>query len=84
MGYDTRVEADRSQIGGGSCPGEYLDTFVTSLAHPEKSAAEIEEALRHGEIPIIARIAKDRVLLDPRTLQEGDRARILDAFSQLR
>lgn len=84
MGYDTRVEADRSQIGGGSCPGEYLDTFVTSLAHPEKSAAEIEEALRHWEVPIIARIAKDRVLLDPRTLQEGDRARILNAFSQLR
>ncbi|MDY3118994.1 MAG: L-seryl-tRNA(Sec) selenium transferase [Peptoniphilus sp.] len=84
LGYDATVQPDHSQVGGGSCPGEYLNTYVTSLVHPEKSAAEIEEALRRWRIPIIARIARDRVLIDPRTLRAGDRNRLFDAFSALR
>lgn len=63
---------ETSQIGGGSVPGQTLATLTLAL-RPEKIAVmELEERLRLGEPPIIARICKDRLLLDVRTLEESD------------
>ena len=55
-----------SAIGGGSLPGQTLPTWL--LAVKPKSARKFNQRLRRFEIPIIARIENDQVLLDPRTV----------------
>jgi L-seryl-tRNA(Ser) seleniumtransferase len=59
-----------STVGGGSLPGETLQTRLVRVeaASPDQLLA----ALRHGRTVVIARIADDRVCLDPRTVAEGD------------
>lgn len=84
MGFSATVAPEKSQVGGGSCPGEALDTFVVAVESEKLSAAEMEAALRRYDTPIILRIAKDRILIDPRTLQTGDDEIISDGFKSLR
>lgn len=84
MGFSATVEPEKSQVGGGSCPGEDLDTFVVAVVSEKLSAREMEAALRRYDTPIILRIAKDRILIDPRTLQPGDDVIISDGFKSLR
>lgn len=59
----------RSTVGGGSLPEETLPTWLLALSveHPDAFTA----ALRESELPIIARIESDRVMLDPRTVLPG-------------
>ena len=40
----------------------------------------LSAALRHGEPSVFSRIADDALLLDPRTLLEGDLERLLNAL----
>ena len=84
MGFTATVEPDKSQVGGGSCPGESLNTFVVAVKSEKFSAAEMEASLRRNKTPIVLRIAKDRILIDPRTLQPGNDAIISDGFKSLR
>ncbi|MEW6717860.1 MAG: L-seryl-tRNA(Sec) selenium transferase [Chloroflexota bacterium] len=64
-----------STVGGGSLPGETLPTSLLALDvnHPDRFLSR----LRQVQPPIIARLADDRVLLDPRTvLDEQEEALI--------
>lgn len=60
------VVGSQSTVGGGSLPGETLPTwaFAPHVAQPNAAAA----ALRRHDPPVIARVADDRLLLDPRTV----------------
>ncbi len=62
------VTTDSSKIGGGAYPVQDFPTWVVSLQPQTMSAAEFESGLRACRPPIIARITKDRVILDMRTL----------------
>lgn len=55
-----------SMVGGGSLPEESQPTFL--LALDVKNPEQLVRKLRSLEIPIIARIEDDRVLMDPRTM----------------
>jgi L-seryl-tRNA(Ser) seleniumtransferase len=66
------VRRDRSQVGGGSLPLMELPTWVVSLRLEGWSAARIEKALRGETPPVIARISKEEILLDVRTVQEEE------------
>jgi L-seryl-tRNA(Ser) seleniumtransferase len=60
-----------SVIGGGSTPGQLLPTQLISIECLRCSANELEERLRagvSGDIPIIARVENDRLILDLRTV----------------
>ncbi len=62
-----------SAVGGGSLPGELLQTYLLSIKveKPEK----LMKQLRAQKSPIIARVQENRVLFDPRTIldhQEND------------
>ncbi len=61
-----------SLLGGGSAPEETLPTALLALRSPHLSARIIEERLRGGATPIIARIEGKRVLLDLRTVPEEE------------
>jgi L-seryl-tRNA(Ser) seleniumtransferase len=62
--------------GGGSLPGAELASWGLSITHPERSTAEVERALRSGEVAVIARIEDDRLLVDLRTVAPGDDERL--------
>lgn len=68
-----RVIAGESTVGGGSLPGATLPTAL--LAIDCDAPDTLTARLRRAEPPLIARIAAECVLLDPRTvLPEQDEA----------
>lgn len=68
-----------SQMGSGSLPAQNLTTTLVAL-RPEKIGAEsLAKQLRLHETPIFTRIQNDQVLIDPRTLLDGDDKIIIEA-----
>ena len=61
-----------STIGGGSAPGSALPTRLLQLRHQQLSAHAFEARLRSFNVPIIARIEQDVVVLDLRTVLPAD------------
>lgn len=67
-----KIEADYSQVGGGSMPTELLPSHVIKIVSEKFKPNEIEEAFRKNEVPIIGRISEGFYILDPRTIFEED------------
>ncbi len=82
-GLAAEVIDDASQPGSGSSPDVYLPSPVVRVTPAERSAEQLAAALRAGDPPVFTRIHEDRVLVDPRTLLEGDLERLLAAFRAL-
>lgn len=58
-----------STVGGGSVPGQSLQSFGVAIAPANgRSATDLLGALRAGEPCVIARIERDRVVLDLRSV----------------
>ena len=72
-----------SVIGGGSAPDVHPATTLISLSHEKMSAAVLEQNLRSSEPAVIARIDKDRVLIDLRTVLENDEAILSEILTNL-
>jgi L-seryl-tRNA(Ser) seleniumtransferase len=67
-----RTTSGFSQTGSGSLPTQNLATMLVAI-RPEKISAEsLARRLRQYNPPIFTRIQNDQVLIDPRTLREGD------------
>jgi L-seryl-tRNA(Ser) seleniumtransferase len=60
----------QSEVGGGSFPGAELPTTLVALSHPSPDI--LVTALRHSDVPIVARVADQHVLFDVRTLADGE------------
>lgn len=69
-GYTVELTEDFGQIGGGSVPTQMIPSVVIALKTTTMSLDQLEEALRKVSIPIIARISKERMLFDVRTIDE--------------
>lgn len=82
-GFVAQVEAGESVVGGGSTPGQSLPTKLVAVNHQGLSAADIEARLRRNTPPVIARIERDRLLIDLRTVFEEQEAEIARAFEGL-
>jgi L-seryl-tRNA(Ser) seleniumtransferase len=61
-----------ARVGGGALPLLELPGAAVALAPPGIGPQELAAALRAGDPPVIARIAEERVILDPRTLAEDE------------
>ena len=72
----------QSQVGGGALPLSTPDSYALVLTPQTGTLNELEKHLRSREIPIIARIEKERLLLDLRTLQEADRPVLLQGLKE--
>jgi L-seryl-tRNA(Ser) seleniumtransferase len=82
--FKVSIRPGYSVVGGGTSPGTRLPTHLVRLAHRTQTAATLLTALRESSPAVIARIAKDRVLLDLRTVApEHDSvvARILNTIA---
>lgn len=72
VGERASVTIDASRPGGGSLPRIELEGPVCAIDPRSAGADALAAALRHGEVPVIARISDQRVLLDPRTIDDAD------------
>ena len=75
-GWTTSVVPGASAIGGGSAPGVTVPTALVRLARDGWSADRLESWLRTLDPPVIARIQDDAVMLDLRTVDPSDDARL--------
>lgn len=80
--FQAEVIADFSQVGGGAWPTEKLSTWVCAIRPLQGNILELDHFLRMTGIPVLARIKKDWILFDPRTLLEGDREEIIALLNQ--
>jgi L-seryl-tRNA(Ser) seleniumtransferase len=75
------VRESESPIGGGSTPDQTLPTWVVELSVPNPN--DFEKKLRSGEPPVIARIEKDKVILDLRTIADNEVADLTGLVAKL-
>ncbi len=78
-----RLEEGNSMVGGGALPLLAMPSCLLSLSPGALSAHTMEERLRAFDPPIIARVEKDRVLLDVRTIQEHELRAVAQAVRAL-
>ncbi len=76
------IREDRSQVGGGAYPLQELPTEVISIRAKTLSPNQLEERLRRHRPPVIARIHRDELLLDLRTIQDRDHSLIAQAVAR--
>ena len=80
-GHGATVVDGRSMVGGGSLPDESLPTKLLALpSTPERSAETLARRLRENDPPVVARIERDAVLLDPRTVHPREDRAVVEAL----
>jgi len=71
-GTEAVLKEDVSQVGGGSLPLQELPTMVVALRPRSLSVNDLEERLRQGQPAIVARISREEVILDLRTISDEE------------
>jgi L-seryl-tRNA(Ser) seleniumtransferase len=71
-----------SQMGSGSLPAQNLPTRLVVIRSETPEPGELAARLRRGSPPVFTRVHKGQVLLDPRTLLEGEEPLLLEAVVQ--
>jgi L-seryl-tRNA(Ser) seleniumtransferase len=77
-GFDVVTARDVSRVGGGAYPTADLPGGVVLLIPHDISSARLEERLRALPVPIIARVSQDRVVIDPRTVEDREIPALVD------
>ena len=81
-GVSATVVAGESRVGGGSLPGATLPTRLVAIGADGLSADEVAAQLRAAAVPVVGRIADDRLLLDPRTVLPGQAELLLTTVAR--
>ncbi len=77
------IEDGESQVGSGAVPVETLPSKVLAVQAPGVSAEDLARRLRSFTPPIFARIHKDAVIFDFRTIQPAEDAAVERALGAL-
>jgi L-seryl-tRNA(Ser) seleniumtransferase len=72
-----------SMSGGGALPTGKLPTKVVAVGHRALGANQIESRLRLGDPHIITRIKEGMVLFDPRTLNDEEVGKVVEAVKKI-
>jgi L-seryl-tRNA(Ser) seleniumtransferase len=77
-----RVSVTRgySQMGSGSLPTQNLPTRLVVVVPKHMLPQELGRQLRQHHPPIFTRIKTERVLIDPRTVLDGEEAALVDGL----
>ena len=70
-----------SQMGSGSLPGQNLPTKLVAIAPERMSPDDLAQHLRDSRPAVFARIQKDTLLFDPRTILDGEEPTLIDAVA---
>jgi L-seryl-tRNA(Ser) seleniumtransferase len=82
-GLTVVVQDDQSQSGGGALPTGNFPTKTVCIRHDQHSANQIESGLRLGKPHIISRIKEGMVVFDPRTLNDEEIGKIVEAVRKI-
>jgi L-seryl-tRNA(Ser) seleniumtransferase len=82
-GWRADLLAGASAVGGGSAPGVELPTWLVAIEKRGLSPDALEERLRRLTPPVIARIERDRVLLDLRTVPPDEDQQLLGSLGSV-
>jgi L-seryl-tRNA(Ser) seleniumtransferase len=80
IGAPARVIEGRSMVGGGSLPEESLPTALVAVPGDGRDVTVLARRLRLGGPPVVARVERDMLLLDPRTVAAAEDAALLAAL----
>ncbi|MBW2096794.1 MAG: L-seryl-tRNA(Sec) selenium transferase, partial [Deltaproteobacteria bacterium] len=81
--FTITMEDGNSRAGGGSLPLLELPTRLLCLVPRERDAQFMERWLRACDPPIIARVERERVVLDVRTIQSREFMTVAEAVRSL-
>lgn len=79
---DAIIEEGFTEVGGGAAPGQGLPTMRVGL--PTSDPDGLAKKLRQANPPILGRIEKGRVWLDPRTVEPSELKEIVAALEEMR
>jgi L-seryl-tRNA(Ser) seleniumtransferase len=74
------IEKSEATLGGGSMPGEYIESYALVF---EGNAKELFDLFKSGKIPIIGRITANRLILDLKTIQEKEFDKIVETVQEI-
>jgi L-seryl-tRNA(Ser) seleniumtransferase len=80
---EVRLVEGESATGGGSLPVTPLKTCLLAVRSTDLSADALNVRLRRNEPPIVARIEKDEVVLDLRTVFEEEERHVVAALTRI-
>lgn len=78
--FEARAIDGQSQVGGGAMPLQEIPSKLVAIKAKGISPNRLELMLRSNSIPIVARIERDEVVFDMRTLMKGDIEIITEFF----
>ncbi len=67
-------------VGGGSLPEESLPTKLLAISGSDVDVTSLARRLRLGDPPVVARVERDTLLLDPRTVDPADDATLVSTL----
>ena len=76
------VEVDDA-VGGGAFPGVVLHGWGVAVRPTSGTVTALEESLRKGDIPVLARIRHDALILSVRTLGDEEFSDIVRAMKSV-
>ncbi|MDR1083991.1 MAG: L-seryl-tRNA(Sec) selenium transferase [Deltaproteobacteria bacterium] len=80
-GLNLAVIRTESRTGGGSAPEQPLNSWAVAIESPNLEISRLEERLRQQNPPLVARIWRDRLILDVRTVFPAQYAQIKNILS---
>ena len=81
--WEVSVKKDYSQVGGGALPLMRIPTAVIAIRSKGEPIELLEQRLRKYDPPIIARIFKEELLLDCRTIQRDEDDYVAGVMSEI-
>jgi L-seryl-tRNA(Ser) seleniumtransferase len=81
--FGVAVQDHISRSGGGALPMVPIPSRALALELPPLAPHQLEERLRNGSPPVIARLEHDRLLLDVRTILPEDYPALLGVLENL-
>jgi L-seryl-tRNA(Ser) seleniumtransferase len=83
IGDMARIVPGETMVGGGSLPGGSLPTKLVAIGGSSKKIQAIGRKLRLREVPVIGRIDKDVLLLDPRSVLPEEDEIVIKALQDI-
>ena len=80
-GIGAEVVPGNSVIGGGATPEQAIPTWLIAISCT--GLAAVEERLRAGDPPVVARIEENRLMLDLRTVLPEEEAELVKGLSAI-
>ncbi|HKQ56535.1 MAG TPA: L-seryl-tRNA(Sec) selenium transferase, partial [Candidatus Eisenbacteria bacterium] len=76
------VEQGSGEVGGGALPLQRLPGWVVAIAHPGRTADELDRWARGADPPVIGYIRTGKFRMDVRTLLDGEPLEVAEALER--